>query len=100
LDSDSNLTSIHSATSLLDIFFRGYLLLAFAKDMGSNAVLLSTLLYATMHIGKPELEALGSIGAGFLLCFLALRSKSIWPGVLLHWQVAVTMDFFTSSWWR
>ena len=35
-----------------------------------------------------------------LLCFIALRSKSIWPGVLLHWLVASTMDFMASSWWR
>ena len=38
--------------------------------------------------------------AGLVLCFIALRSRSIWPGVLLHWLVASTMDFMASSFWR
>ena len=83
-----------------EFFFRGFMLFGLAKDMGGKAVLISTLSFAIMHIGKPEVEALSSIIAGFILCYIALRTKSIWPGVLLHWQVAMTMDFFTSSWWH
>ena len=83
-----------------EFFFRGFMLFSFAKDMGNKAVLISTLPFVIMHIGKPEAEILGSIIAGFVLCYIALRSKSIWPGVLLHWQIAMTMNFFASSWWR
>ncbi len=53
-----------------------------------------------MHIGKPEAEVLGAVVAGLVLCYLAMRSRSIWPGVLLHSLVASTMDFFASTWWR
>jgi membrane protease YdiL (CAAX protease family) len=38
--------------------------------------------------------------AGLILCYIALRSKSIWPGVFLHSMVATTMDFFAAAWRR
>ena len=83
-----------------EFFFRGFMLFAFMKDMGHKAVLISTLVFAIAHFGKPESETLGAIIAGFILCAIALRNNSIWPGVLLHWQIAMSMDFFTSPWWR
>jgi membrane protease YdiL (CAAX protease family) len=83
-----------------EFFFRGFLLFGFHRDMGSRAVLFSTVPFVLMHIGKPEAEVFASIAAGFILCWIALRSRSIWPGVLLHWLVATSMDFFASQWWR
>ena len=83
-----------------EFFFRGFMLFGFAKDLGSRAVLVSTIPFVLMHFGKPEAEVVASIAAGFILCWIALRSKSIWPGVLLHWLVATSMDFFASTWWR
>ena len=83
-----------------EFFFRGFLLFGYEKDFGSHAVLLSTLPFVLMHVGKPEPEMLGSIAAGLLLGWLALKSRSIWPGVFIHSMVATTMDFFASSWWQ
>ena len=37
-------------------------------------------------------ETLGAIGAGVILGTLAMRTRSIWGGVLIHIGVAVTMD--------
>lgn len=81
-----------------EFFFRGYLLFVFERTLGSRAVLISTIPFALMHYGKPPLEMYASIGAGFLLCWLALRGRSIWPGVLLHWAVATTMELFATDW--
>lgn len=83
-----------------EFFFRGFMLFGFGKDLLHRAVLASTVPFTLMHFGKPELETLGALVAGLVLCFIALRSKSIWPGVLLHWLVASTMDFFAAEWWR
>lgn len=83
-----------------EFFFRGFMLFAFYKEFGNRAVLISTIPFVIMHIGKPEAEAFASILAGFILCWIALRSKSIWPGVILHSLVAASMDFFASTWWR
>jgi membrane protease YdiL (CAAX protease family) len=49
-----------------------------------------------MHLGKAELEALGSIAAGIALGVLALRTRSFWYGVLIHGVVAVWMDWLSS----
>lgn len=83
-----------------EFFFRGFMLFGLRKDFGDKAVLLSTLPFVIMHVGKPEAEMLGAIAAGMILCAIALQSKSIWPGVVLHWLVASTMDFFAARWWR
>ena len=83
-----------------EFFFRGFMLFGFQKDFFKRSILISTIPFTLMHYGKPELEMASAVIAGVVLCFIALRSKSIWPGVLLHWLVASTMDFFASSWWR
>ncbi|MHC4959278.1 MAG: CPBP family glutamic-type intramembrane protease [Planctomycetota bacterium] len=79
-----------------EFFFRGFMLFGFKKDMGSRAVIVSTIPFVIMHFGKPQPEVYGSLAAGFILCWLALRSNSIWPGVLLHWLVATSMDVFAA----
>lgn len=83
-----------------EFFFRGFMLFGFGKDFLHRSVLVSTIPFTIMHFGKPELETMGALIAGLVLCYIALRSKSIWPGVLLHWLVASTMDFFASDFWR
>ena len=83
-----------------EFFFRGFMLFGLQKDFMRRAVLVSTIPFALMHYGKPELEMASAVIAGLILCFISLRSRSIWPGVLLHWLVASTMDFFAASWWR
>ncbi len=83
-----------------EFFFRGFMLFGFGKDLLHRSVLISTIPFTLMHFGKPELEMASALIAGFVLCFIALRSRSIWPGVLLHWLVASTMDFFAADFWR
>ncbi|MCB9797123.1 MAG: CPBP family intramembrane metalloprotease [Alphaproteobacteria bacterium] len=83
-----------------EFFFRGFVLLGLKKDLGHTAALVGTLPFVISHWGKPELEMLGSLPAGLVLCWIVLRSGSIWPGVWIHWMVAMTMDFLVSEWWR
>jgi uncharacterized protein len=45
-----------------------------------------------IHFHKPFPEAIGSIIGGFVLCWLALKTRSIWGGVFLHVAVALTLD--------
>ena len=73
-----------------EFFFRGLLLFGFERYIGSTAVLLSTLPFVVMHYAKPPVEMLSAVGAGFILCGIALRSRSILPGVLLHSLVALS----------
>jgi membrane protease YdiL (CAAX protease family) len=76
----------------LEIFFRGFLLHGLRRAFGANAIFVMIVPYCMIHYGKPLPETLGAIGAGVILGTLAMRTKSIWGGVLIHIGVAVTMD--------
>lgn len=75
-----------------EFFFRGVLLFALESRLGLAAVGVSVLPYCLIHAHKPLPEAFGSIVAGFVLGTLALRTRSIGGGVLVHCSVAFGMD--------
>jgi membrane protease YdiL (CAAX protease family) len=76
----------------LEFFFRGFILQGLRPKLGSNAIFVMIVPYCMIHYGKPLPETLGAIGAGLLLGTLAMRTRSIWGGVVIHIAVAVTMD--------
>lgn len=76
----------------LEFFFRGFILHGLRRPLGSNAVFVMIVPYCMIHYGKPLPETLGAIGAGLILGTLAMRTRSIWGGVLIHIAVATTMD--------
>lgn len=75
----------------LEFFFRGWWLRA-CRSLGSGAVFAMTVPYVMIHYGKEFPETLGAIFAGIFLGTLAMRTKSIWGGFLVHSFVAVSMD--------
>ncbi len=77
----------------LEFFFRGFLLEGLRRSTGANAIFVMLVPYCMIHYGKPLPETLGSIGAGLILGTMAMRTRSIWGGVLIHVGVAVSMDF-------
>lgn len=78
----------------VEFFFRGPLLFRLESRFGLAAIGMMVVPYALLHIYKPIPEALGSIAAGFVLGWLALKARSIWPGVCIHISVAFSMDLF------
>jgi len=77
----------------LELFFRGWILGALRRTMGSSAVFAMAVPYCMIHYGKPYLETNGAIVAGIVLGSLALRTRSIYAGFLVHITVAFSMDF-------
>ena len=76
----------------LEFFFRGFLLRGLRRALGANAIFVMIVPYCMIHYGKPMPETFGAIGAGLILGTLAMRTRSIWGGVLIHIGVATTMD--------
>jgi membrane protease YdiL (CAAX protease family) len=76
----------------LEFFFRGFLLQGLRRALGANAIFVMLVPYCMIHYGKPLPETLGAVGAGLILGTLAMRTRSIWGGVLIHVGVATTMD--------
>ncbi|MBY0414054.1 MAG: CPBP family intramembrane metalloprotease [Bdellovibrionales bacterium] len=77
----------------IEYFFRGPSLGLASKIKPEIAPMIMMLPYALIHIHKPFPEAIGSMFAGLVLGNLALKSQSIWLGVLLHMAIALSMDF-------
>jgi membrane protease YdiL (CAAX protease family) len=76
----------------LEFFFRGFMLRGLRRSFGAGAIFVMVVPYCMVHFGKPMAETLGAVVAGTVLGTLALRTRSIWGGVLIHIAVAVTMD--------
>ena len=76
----------------LEFFFRGFIVNALRPAIGANAVWVMCVPYLMIHFPKLWLEATGAIFFGLFLGILALRSRSIWGGVMVHAGVAVSMD--------
>jgi membrane protease YdiL (CAAX protease family) len=76
----------------LELFFRGWWLKACKAQLGSAAIFAMIVPYVMIHFGKELPETLGAILAGVVLGTLAMRTKSIWGGLLVHTLVAISMD--------
>ena len=77
----------------LELFFRGWILGALRRSMGAAAIFAMMVPYCMIHYGKPYLEVHGAIVAGIVLGSLAMRTRSIYLGFLVHITVAFSMDF-------
>lgn len=76
----------------LEFFFRGFMLHGAADKLGRHAIFVMVIPYVMIHFTKPFYESIGAIIAGTVLGVLALRTRSIWGGWLIHVSVAVMMD--------
>ncbi len=65
-----------------EFFFRGFLLFALLRIAGPVAVVVATMPFAFVHLGKPEYETLSTLGGGLLYGWLDWRTGSVlWSGL-------------------
>jgi uncharacterized protein len=80
-------------TTFLDLigwefFFRGWILFAYLRRFGHDALWLQAVPFALAHISKPDVETLSTIFGGFAFGWVAYRTKSfVWP-FLIHWFIS------------
>ncbi|MDP6435740.1 MAG: hypothetical protein QGG46_00705 [Gammaproteobacteria bacterium] len=60
--------------------------------LGKDCILPMVALYTSIHFGKPLGECLGSIFGGYILGVIALYTRNIWGGTIIHIGVALTME--------
>jgi len=73
--------------------FRGFLLFGLKQKLGDQtSIMIQTIPFVVFHITKPTVELFGSIIAGVILGIIAIRTHSIWPGVIAHWLVQLFLD--------
>jgi hypothetical protein len=75
----------------IELFFRGFLVLAFAR-WGSKAILPMAVFYCTIHFGKPLGECISSFFGGIVLGVVSHRTRSIRGGLMVHLGIAWLME--------
>ncbi|PWJ44062.1 CPBP family intramembrane glutamic endopeptidase [Sediminitomix flava] len=78
----------------VELFFRGFLIFSFSRLLGEHVVLPMATVYAVLHFGKPLPETLSSVLGGYILGIVALRTKNINGGIVVHAGVALMMELF------
>lgn len=83
-------------TTFLDLIgwefiFRGWILFAYARKFGPDALWLQAVPFAIAHIGKPEIETLSTIFGGFAFGWVAWRTHSFLYPFLIHWFIGTLM---------
>jgi hypothetical protein len=79
---------------LVELFFRGFLIIGLTKYLGKDVILPMIVLYAVIHFGKPLPETISSFFGGYILGVLAYSQKHIRTGISFHWVLALGMEFF------
>ena len=76
----------------VEAIFRGALAMTMVKIMGPRAVLAMASFYCVFHFGKPAGEAFGAFFGGYALGVLAIHSRSVLGGLIVHLGVAMLME--------
>jgi len=76
----------------VELFFRGFLILAFVKVVGKDAILPMACFYCTIHFGKPLGECISSYFGGMILGIVVYYTRSIIGGLMVHLGIAWLME--------
>ncbi|UJP03083.1 MAG: CPBP family intramembrane metalloprotease [Nitrosomonas sp.] len=76
----------------IELFFRGFLLFAFVRYAGMQAILPMAVFYCSVHFGKPLFECISSFFGGLILGVVAYRTQSIVGGLAVHLGIAWMME--------
>jgi len=76
----------------VELFFRGFLILAFIKVAGKDAILPMACFYCTIHFGKPLGECISSYFGGIILGVVVYNTRSIIGGLMVHLGIAWLME--------
>lgn len=76
----------------IELFFRGFLILAFVKWAGKDAILPMACFYCVIHFGKPLGECISSYFGAILLGIIVYNTRSVLGGLLVHLGIAWLME--------
>lgn len=78
-----------------ELLFRGFLQSSLLPRLGATgAIAVQTLASSIAHADRPDSEMLGSILIGLVWGYLAYRTRSIWPVVMQHFLLGLSLDYF------
>lgn len=79
-----------------EFFYRGYLLRSLESILGlAPAIWIQALAATLIHAGKPFSEALAAFPASLIFALLAVRSRSLFYPIALHFLIGLSTDLFS-----
>lgn len=75
-----------------EFIFRGFILFGLEKKFGLYAIFIQMIPFVLLHNGKPFIETFASIFGALFLGYLAIRTRSISYGFLIHAIILVSLD--------
>ena len=90
-------------TNVLDLvptefLLRGFLLFALVRAIGPFGVVVAVVPFVMVHIGKPDLEALSTLGGGLVFGWLNWRTGAIWASAAYHVAIQTTVIVAAAAW--
>ncbi len=90
-------------TNLLDLvptefLMRGFLMFALVRAVGPFGVVVAVVPFVMVHIGKPDLEALSTLGGGLVFGWLNWRTGAIWASAAYHVAISTTVIIAAAAW--
>lgn len=77
---------------MVELIFRGMLVIGMASVLGRGAVLPMIAVYVALHFGKPVLETCSALFGGYFLGAIAYQTRHIWGGVIIHMGIALIIE--------
>ncbi len=87
---------ISAALFAWEFILRGFLLFGLKDKLGEVSILVQMVPFVLLHFGKPEIEMISTIIMGIYFGYVAYRSNSCWPAVLMHIYINITARVFVN----
>ena len=79
-----------------EFILRGFLLFGLKEKLGEASILVQMVPFVLLHFGKPEIEMVSTIIMGIYFGYVAYRSNSCWPAVLMHIYINIMARVFVN----
>jgi len=79
-----------------EFILRGFLLFGLKEKLGEASILVQMVPFVLLHIGKPEIEMVSTIIMGIYFGYVAYRSNSCWPAVIMHIYINIMARVFVN----
>ena len=79
-----------------EFVFRGYMLFGLERSIGKSAIFVQTIPFVLLHFQKLFLETLACIPGGFAFGYIAYRTRSFLPCLIIHFGMYVMMVSFVN----
>ncbi|MFA3781705.1 CPBP family intramembrane glutamic endopeptidase [Melioribacteraceae bacterium 4301-Me] len=78
-----------------EFIWRGYMLFGLEEKFGFYSIFVQMIPFVILHNGKPVAEAFGAILGAIILGILALRTRSFFYGVVIHFTTVFSIDLIS-----